>query len=32
LRREKLEAGVLRLCTLEEEGLVCFSVRSGWDL
>jgi hypothetical protein len=32
LRREKLEAGVLRLCTLEEEGLVCFTVRSGWDL
>jgi dTDP-4-amino-4,6-dideoxygalactose transaminase len=32
LRREKLEARVLRVCTLEEEGLVCFSVRSGWDL
>jgi perosamine synthetase len=32
LRREKLEAGALRQCSLEEEGLVCFSVRSGWDL
>jgi perosamine synthetase len=32
LRREKLEARVLQVCTLEEEGLVCFSVRSGWDL
>jgi perosamine synthetase len=27
-----LEGEVLRLCSLEEEGLVCFSVRSGWDL
>jgi perosamine synthetase len=32
LRREKLEVEVLRRCSLEEEGLVCFSVRSGWDL
>jgi perosamine synthetase len=32
LRREKLEAGILRLCSSEEEGLVSFSVRSGWDL
>src|SRR5215210_3717690 len=32
LRRKKLEVEVLRLCSLEEEGLVCFSVRSGWDL
>src|SRR5829696_486505 len=32
LRREKLEAEVMRRCSLEEEGLVCFSVRSGWDL
>src|SRR5215212_10105189 len=32
LRRERLEGEVLRLCSLEEEGLVCFSVRSGWDL
>ena len=32
LKREKLEGEVLRLCSLEEEGLVCFSVRSGWDL
>jgi perosamine synthetase len=32
LRREELEGEVLRLCSLEEEGLVCFSVRSGWDL
>ena len=31
-RREKLEVEVLRLCSLEDEGLVCFSVRSGWDL
>jgi perosamine synthetase len=31
-RREQLEGEVLRLCSLEEEGLVCFSVRSGWDL
>jgi perosamine synthetase len=31
-RREKLEVEVLRQCSLEEEGLVCFSVRSGWDL
>ena len=30
--REGLEAEVLRLCSLEEEGFVCFSVRSGWDL
>src|SRR5215208_2282291 len=30
-RREWLEGEVLRLCSLEE-GLVCFSVRSGWDL
>src|SRR5215207_5446215 len=32
LRRKKLEVEVLRLCSLEEEGLVCYSVRSGWDL
>jgi dTDP-4-amino-4,6-dideoxygalactose transaminase len=32
LKREKLEGEILRLCSLEEEGLVCFSVRSGWDL
>jgi hypothetical protein len=32
LRSEKLEASVIRVCSLEEEGLVCFSVRSGWDL
>jgi dTDP-4-amino-4,6-dideoxygalactose transaminase len=31
-RRERLEAEVLRLCALEEDGLVCLSVRSGWDL
>jgi perosamine synthetase len=30
--REALEAEVLRSCSLEEEGLVCLSVRSGWDL
>jgi perosamine synthetase len=27
-----MEGEVLRLCSLEEEGLVCFSARSGWDL
>src|SRR5215210_1865507 len=32
LRRKKLEVEVLRLCSLEEEGLVCLSVGSGWDL
>jgi dTDP-4-amino-4,6-dideoxygalactose transaminase len=32
LRREKLEDEVLRQCSLEAEGLVCLSVRSGWDL
>ena len=31
-RRERLEAEVLRRCSVEDEGLVCFSVRSGWDL
>jgi perosamine synthetase len=31
-RRKGLEGEVLRQCSLEEEGLVCFSVRSGWDL
>ena len=31
-RRERLEGEVLRLCSLEEEVLVCFSVRSGSDL
>jgi hypothetical protein len=30
--REGFEAEVLRLCSLEDEGLVCFSVRSRWDL
>ena len=29
LRSEKLEASVLRVCSLEEEGLVCFSVGVG---
>ncbi|HEX6709022.1 MAG TPA: DegT/DnrJ/EryC1/StrS family aminotransferase [Rubrobacter sp.] len=32
LRRELLEAEILRRCSLEDEGVVCFSVRSGWDL
>src|SRR5215211_4964002 len=32
LRRKKWEVEVLRLCSLEDEVLVCFSVRSGWDL
>ena len=31
-RRERLEAEVLRRCSVEDEGLVCLSVRSGWDL
>ncbi|HET7270010.1 MAG TPA: DegT/DnrJ/EryC1/StrS family aminotransferase, partial [Rubrobacter sp.] len=31
-RREWLEAEILRLCSLEDQGLVSFSVRSGWDL
>jgi len=31
-QREKLEAEISSLCSLEDEGLVCFSVRSGWDL
>jgi perosamine synthetase len=31
-RKERLEDDILRLCSLEEEGLVSFSVRSGWDL
>jgi perosamine synthetase len=31
-RRDRLEADVLSLCALEGEGLVCYSVRSGWDL
>jgi perosamine synthetase len=31
-RRWGGEREVLRLCSLEEEGLVCLSVRSGWDL
>lgn len=31
-RRERLEAEILRLCSAKDEGLVCFSVRSGWDL
>ena len=31
-RRKRLEVEVLRRCGVEDEGLVCFSVRSGWDL
>ena len=31
-RRERLEVEVLRRCSVEDEGLVCYSVRSGWDL
>lgn len=27
-----IEPEILRLCALEDDGLVCFSVRSGWDL
>src|SRR5215203_2258481 len=30
--RERLETEISNLCSLEEEGLVCFSARSGWDL
>src|SRR5215210_4743035 len=31
-RREWLEAETLELCSAKNEGLVCYSVRSGWDL
>jgi dTDP-4-amino-4,6-dideoxygalactose transaminase len=31
-RGRGLEPEILRLCSLEDDGLVCFSVRSGWDL
>lgn len=31
-RREWLEAETLELCSANNEGLVCYSVRSGWDL
>src|SRR5919112_167818 len=31
-RRGKFEAEISTLCSLGDEGLVCFSVRSGWDL
>lgn len=31
-RRERLDAEILGLCWAKDEGLVCFSVRSGWDL
>jgi dTDP-4-amino-4,6-dideoxygalactose transaminase len=27
-----LEPEILRLCSLEDDGIVCLSVRSGWDL
>src|SRR5215207_8632335 len=30
--RERLETEISNLCSLGDEGLVCFSVRSGWDL
>jgi perosamine synthetase len=30
--RDRLEAEVLGLCSVGDEGLVCYSVRSGWDL
>jgi perosamine synthetase len=32
LRRGRLESEVLGLCGLADDGLVCHSVRSGWDL
>ena len=31
-RRGRLESEVLGLCSIIEDGLVCHSVRSGWDL
>jgi perosamine synthetase len=31
-RRDRLESEVLGLCSIEDDGLVCYSVRSGWDL
>ena len=31
-RRERLEAEVMGLCSANNEGLVCYSVRSGWEL
>ncbi len=31
-RGYRLEAEVLGLCSIENEGLVCYCVRSGWDL
>lgn len=31
-RRETLATEILRLCALEEEGMVCLSVRTGFDL
>ena len=31
-RRDLLELEVLGLCSIEGDGLVCYSVRSGWDL
>jgi perosamine synthetase len=32
MRRGRLESEVLGLCSIEDNGLVCHSVRSGWDL
>jgi perosamine synthetase len=31
-RRGRLETEVLGLCSMKDDGLVCHSVRSGWDL
>ena len=31
-RRGRLESEVLGLCSIKDKGLVCYSVRSGWDL
>src|SRR5215217_268177 len=31
-RREWSEAEILGLCSAKNKGLVCYSVRSGWDL
>ena len=31
-RRGRLESEVLGLCSMQDDGMVCHSVRSGWDL
>jgi perosamine synthetase len=32
MRRGRLESEILGLCSIEDNGLLCHSVRSGWDL